>query len=120
MKPFKLYLCESEVNSKQSYTKNDAIKLGNSNGVDWKKVDIEQFHLGLNIEKEHDDGSQLDTVRNESDLVKIVLAHLKEKSDYYTQLKKVEEDVPVNSLSGGGIAGLNEPIVRKRIKPKRR
>lgn len=102
----------------EAYTADSAKALGNSLHVDWSKVDLNQFKLGLNVEKEHDDGSELDIVNSEKELAKIVLAHLKEKPDYYTRLKKVEEDgVPANSISAGGVAGLTEPIIRR--KPKR-
>lgn len=111
MKSFKRFLTESK-----KFSKDDAKKLGDKLNVNWNKVDLSQFTVGLGVESEHDDGSELDVVDSDLDLAKIVLAHLKELPDYYTKLKKVEEDVPVNSLSGGGIAGLKEPIVRKKPK----
>lgn len=111
MHSFKTFLTEA-------YDTKSAKAIGDSLRVDWNKVDIEEFKKGLSVESEHDDGSELDVVDSEKDLAKIVLAHLKEKPDYYSRLKKVEEDgVPANSISGGGIAGLKEPIIRK--KPKR-
>lgn len=112
MYSFKSFLKESK-----TYSTQDAKALGDSLNVDWNKVDIEEFKRGLAVEAEHDDGSELDVVDSEKDLAKIVLAHLKEKSDYYSRLKKVEEDsVPVNSISSGGVAGLTEPIIRKKPK----
>lgn len=103
------------------YGTEDAKRIGKSLSIDWKKTDLDEFTAGLNVESEHDDGSELDVVDSELDLAKIVLAHLKEKPDYYSRLKKVEEDsVPVNSVGANGIAGLTEPIVRKKPKAHRR
>lgn len=103
-----------------SFSKEEAKELGNSLSVDWTKVDLEQFRMGLEVESEHNDGSELDVVGSKKDLAKIVLAHLKELPDYYSKLKSVEEDAPANSVAGGGIAGMQEPIVRKKPKVLRK
>ena len=100
MKSFRQHLCES-------FSKDDAKHLGNKLSIDWNKVSIDEFTKGLSVEKEHDDGGKLDVVSSDLDLAKIVLAHLKELPDYYTKLKSVEEDVPVNSISAGGVASLS-------------
>ena len=53
-------------------------------------VDYDQFHMGVNSEMEHADVTGGDLVTT----AKIALAHLKERPDYYTLLKKyVEKDV---------------------------
>jgi hypothetical protein len=113
MKSFRQHLTES-------FSKAVAKELGDKLSVNWAKVDIDEFVKGLSVEKEHDDGGKLDVVSSNLDLAKIVLAHLKERPDYYTKLKSVEEDVPANSIGAGGIAGLKEPIIRKRPKLARR
>lgn len=113
MKTFRQHLCES-------FSKEQAKKLGDHLSVDWNKVSISEFIKGLSVEKEHDDGGKLDVVSSNLDLAKIVLAHLKEKPDYYTRLKSVEEEVPANSISGDGIAGLREPIIKRRPKTSSR
>jgi hypothetical protein len=111
MKSFRSYLTES----KRSFNRDDAESLGKKLAVDWSMVNINQFIQGLSVESEHNDGGKLDVVDSDLDLAKIVLAHLKEVPDYYSKLKSVEEEVPANSLSGNGVAGLREPIVgRKR------
>jgi hypothetical protein len=51
-------------------------------------VDFEQFHMGMNVELEHTDV----TKGNLTQTAKIAVAHLKEKPDYYTRLKKVEQE----------------------------
>jgi hypothetical protein len=108
MKSFKSYLL-----SEGKLSLDDAKKLGDSLSVDWKKIDIKQFKMGLDVESEHDDGSELDVVDSKKDLAKIVLAHLKERPDYYTRLKSVEEDVPANNVGSGNISGIKEPILSK-------
>lgn len=110
---FRAYLIEG----KKNFNKEDAKKLGDSLSVDWSKVSLKEFIKGLSVESEHDDGGKLDVVDSDLDLAKIVLAHLREKSDYYTKLEKVEEEVPSNSISGNGIAGIKEPIVFKKKRP---
>lgn len=110
MKTFFEYITES-------ISPEEAKSLGDSLNVDWNKVDFKEFCAGLSVEAEHDDGGELDVVDSKKDLAKIVLAHLKERPDYYTKLKSVEEEVPANSVSGGNIAGLKEPIIFRK-KPK--
>lgn len=72
-----------------------AKKIGDEIGVDWGKVDLEQFRMGIEVESEHDtDDPKTDVVKGRKPMVqygKIALAHLREKSDYYTRLKKVEQ-----------------------------
>jgi hypothetical protein len=100
----------------KTFNKDDAKAIGDSLNVDWSKVDLEQFRMGLKVESEHNDGSKLDVVKSKKDLGKIVLAHLKEVPNYYTKLKQVEEDAPANAVgSGAGVAGLTEPVGKKSV-----
>ena len=98
----------------KKYTTVDAHMIGDLYNVDWAKYDIEEFRMGLEVEREHDDvtGGYLNSV------VKIVLAHLNEKPNYYTLLKKVEEDAPANVAGSGAIAGL--PPDQPPVHPKKR
>lgn len=110
MRSFRSFLLEE----KRTFSKEQAKILGAKLSVDWSKVDINQFIKGLSVESEHDDGGKLDVVDSDTDLAKIVLAHLKELPDYYSKLETVEEEVPANSVSGNGIVGLKEPIVFRK------
>ncbi len=78
------------------FTTEEAKSVGDTMGIDWKQFDIEQFRMGLHVELEH--GSvDPETNVTDDDLVltgKIALAHLKEIKDYYTRLKKMEEEAP--------------------------
>jgi hypothetical protein len=50
------------------------------------------FWERLNVEKEHDGkmGRDVDVVGSKADLLKIVIAHLREDPQYYTKLKNME------------------------------
>jgi uncharacterized lipoprotein YehR (DUF1307 family) len=84
MRSFRRFICE------ETFSKDDAKRIGELMNVDWKEVDLEQFRKGLGVEKEHDQNDELDVVKNEKDLAKVVLAHLRELPDYYNRLEKVE------------------------------
>ncbi len=78
----------------QVFTAIQAKDIGDKIGIDWSKFDLEQFRMGLEVEMEHGAHDPQTDVTND-DLVmtgKIALAHLKEISDYYTRLKKMEEE----------------------------
>ena len=72
----------------------DARRIGKSLGLSWKKLDLKQFHMGLNIELEHGKRNALTNVTNDDEVLtaKIALAHLSEFPDYYTRLKKLEKE----------------------------
>ena len=67
-------------------TRKMAQKVGNKLGVDWEKINLTQFKMGLKVELEHKDVTHGDLEMTG----KIALAHLEEYPDYYTRLKKVE------------------------------
>jgi hypothetical protein len=76
------------------FTIEEAKKIGNEIGIDWNKVDAEQFKQGLHVELEHGLHDKETNVTND-DLKttgKIAWAHLKEFADYYTRLKKMEDE----------------------------
>lgn len=64
-------------------------KVGDSLKVDWDRIDFDQFCAGMKSEMEHRDVTGGDPVKT----AKIALAHLKEVSDYYTKLEKIEKSV---------------------------
>ena len=69
-----------------------AKRVGDAISVDWKKIDLEQFRMGLAVELEHGCRDPQTNITGD-DLYqtgKIALIHLKEVPDYYTRLKKVE------------------------------
>ena len=71
---------------------SDAQQIGDELGIDWNKVEIEEFTEGLNVELEHGTRyPETNVTNNNKNLTgKIAWAHLKEFPDYYTRLKKME------------------------------
>jgi len=79
---------------KKEFTSEEAKDIGERIGVDFTKFDLEQFRMGLAVELEHGSNDPETNVTN-SDLLmtgKIAWAHLKEISDYYTRLNKMEKE----------------------------
>lgn len=76
------------------FTTEQAIQVGEKLGIKWDKFDIEQFRIGMNIELEHGKRDYVTNVTNDDMILtgKIALAHLNEFPDYYTRLKKMENE----------------------------
>ena len=72
---------------------SQAKAIGDELGIDWSTIDLEQFKQGLAVELEHGSHDPETDVTHDDALLtgKITWAHLKEFSDYYTRLEKVEE-----------------------------
>lgn len=80
---------------KKEFTTEEAKQIGDSIGIDWTKVDLEQFRLGLAVELEHGLADPATNVTNDDPKLtgKIAWAHLNEIPDYYTHLIKMEKEV---------------------------
>jgi hypothetical protein len=79
---------------KRRITADEATRVGATLGVDWTKVELEQFRRGLEVELEHGARDPETNVTND-DLAltgKIAWAHLKEFPDYYARLEKLEAE----------------------------
>ncbi len=76
------------------FTATEAKMVGDALGVDWKTVDVEQFHMGMDVELEHGARDPETNVTNDDVLLtgKIAWAHLKEFPDYYDRLEQMEEE----------------------------
>ncbi len=74
-------------------TSEEARRIGEAIGVDWGRVNLEQFRAGLDVEFEHGSHDpQTDVTGDDPTLTgKIALAHIKEFPDYYDRLKRMEE-----------------------------
>ena len=79
---------------KQRISAAVAKRVGGKLGVDWAKVDLDQFRRGLEVELEHGARDpQTNVTNNDMDLTgKIAWAHLKEFPDYYTRLDRLETE----------------------------
>lgn len=80
--------------SKKSFTAEEAKEIGERLGIDWSKFDVEQFRMGMDVELEHGLVDANTNVTNDDPLMigKIALAHLNEFPDYYTRLEKMEKE----------------------------
>lgn len=76
----------------QHFTTKQARDIGDKLKIDWKRFDVEQFRMGLDVELEHGlRDAATDVTGNDPILTgKIALAHLNEFPDYYTRLDKME------------------------------
>jgi hypothetical protein len=80
--------------SKRQVGAEEAQRVGALLGIDWKKVDLDHFRRGLEVELEHVALDPETNVTNDylSLTGKIAWAHLKEFPDYYTRLDKLEAE----------------------------
>ncbi len=80
--------------TKKHWTSKEAEKTGEMLGIKWDKFALEQFRLGMDVELEHGLRDANTNVTNDDPIMtgKIALAHLNEFPDYYTRLKKMEEE----------------------------
>jgi Protein of unknown function (DUF5661) len=72
----------------------EARTVGNTLGIDWTAVDLQQFRRGLEVELEHGARDPETDVTNDDPTLtgKIAWAHLKEFPDYYSRLDKLEAE----------------------------
>jgi hypothetical protein len=82
------------MSEKRRFTPEQAKENGERLGIDWKKFDVEQFRMGMDVELEHGlvDPNTNVTDNNPLTTAKIALAHLNEYPDYYTRLERMEEE----------------------------
>jgi hypothetical protein len=83
-----------KMSDEKQFTTAQVREVGDKLGVDWGRIDLEQFRMGLEVELEHGLHDPATDVTG-NDLVltgKIALAHLNEFADYYTRLKKMERE----------------------------
>ena len=88
--------------AKRQFTTDEARRIGDDIGVDWSKIPLEQFRLGLAVELEHGTHDAQTNVTSDDEITtgKIALAHLKEFPDYYDRLAKLEGEADAFWKSG--------------------
>lgn len=76
------------------FSREEVRKIGEDLGIDWSKIDFEQFRMGLEVELEHGSVDPITNVTNNDPILtgKIAWAHLNELPDYYSRLKKIEHE----------------------------
>jgi len=77
----------------RSFTTSEAKEVGDKLGVDWTKIPLDQFRMGLKVELEHGKVDAQTDVTHDSLMKtgKIAWAHLKESDRYYTDLDAMEK-----------------------------
>ena len=88
---------------KRKASSEEAKRVGDAIGVDWNRFDLEQFRAGMDVEFEHGSHDPQTDVTGDDPILtgKIVLAHMKEFSDYYERLERMEAEAE-RSLAGRG------------------
>ena len=82
------------MNAKRLFTQEEARRVGDTLGIDWNTVDLEQFRRGMDVELEHGTHDPQTDVTGDDPITtgKIALAHMKEFPDYYDRLERMEEE----------------------------
>ncbi len=88
------------MSSKRRISDEEARSAGTQLGIDWEKIDLEQFRRGLEVELEHGARDPETNVTWDDPLLtgKIAWAHLKEIRDYYTRLDRLESEAEAEAL----------------------
>jgi hypothetical protein len=73
---------------------DEAKQIGATLGINWAKIDSDQFQRGLEVEFEHGTHDPATNVTNDDAVLtgKIAWAHLKEFPDYYARLARLEAE----------------------------
>jgi len=89
-----VYKKRRKMSARKNFTDDEARPIGEQLDVDWKKIDFNEFKMGLSVELEHGlrDAKTNVTDNDLETTAKIALAHLNEYPDYYTRLEKLEEE----------------------------
>lgn len=80
--------------AKQHFTIEQAREVGDKLGIDWTRLNLEQFRMGMEVELEHGLIDPSTNVTGNDPILtgKIALAHLNEFADYYTRLSMMEQE----------------------------
>ncbi|MBO0340119.1 DUF5661 family protein [Flagellimonas profundi] len=75
---------------KAHFTAEEAKSIGDQLKIDWNKIPLSEFRIGLEVELEHGLHDEATNVTGNDPILtaKIALAHLNAFSDYYTRLYK--------------------------------
>lgn len=82
------------MSAQKHFTTEQAREIGDKLGIDWGRLDVGQFRMGLDVELEHGRHDPATDVTGNDPILtgKIALAHLNEFADYYTRLEKMERE----------------------------
>jgi hypothetical protein len=79
--------CLKDGHGEDEIDRSTAKRVGDELKIDWDRISLDEFHRGMNVELEHKDVTNGDLTMTG----KIALAHLKERSNYYTLLAQIEQ-----------------------------
>jgi Protein of unknown function (DUF5661) len=84
------------MSEKKSFSLEEASRVAEAIGIDWDSApfEVEQFRMGMDVELEHGHHDPMTNVTDDDPIVtgKIALAHLREFSDYYIRLERMEKE----------------------------
>jgi hypothetical protein len=82
------------MDTERSTAIEEARRVGDLLGMDWRIYDLEQFRRGMDVELEHGSRDPQTDVTNDDPVLtgKIALAHMKEFPDYYERLSRMEAE----------------------------
>ena len=82
------------MNEERRTSREEAQRVGDEIGVDWARLDLEQFRAGMDVEFEHGSHDPQTNVTGDDPMLtgKIALAHMKEFPDYYERLERMEAE----------------------------
>jgi hypothetical protein len=82
--------------ARERFTVEEARHYGQEVGIHWSSApfNVEEFRAGMNVELEHGRADPSTDVTHDDPLTtaRIALAHLNEFPDYYTRLRKMEQE----------------------------
>lgn len=99
MKPvYDPYVEPPKMSRQMKFTKEEALNIGKTIGIDFNKIDLKQFQMGLEVELEHGTRFPKANVTNDDPILtgKIAYAHLLEFPDYYTRLAELEKEAKLH------------------------
>ena len=79
----------------RAVSEEEARKIGDQIGINWDEVNLSEFRRGLEVEQEHGSlwGEETNVTKDDPLFTgRIAWAHLKEITDYYTRLDKMEAE----------------------------
>lgn len=89
-----VYIVTHRDTPRRGISERKARRTGDELGIDWTRIDLEEFRRGMEVELEHGRRDPATDVTGDDLLLtgKIALAHLNEFPDYYMRLAKMEEE----------------------------
>jgi hypothetical protein len=89
-----LYVYAHRDDPRSGISLRKARRIGNELGVDWTRIDLEEYRRGMEVELEHGRRDPATDVTGDDLLLtgKIALVHLKEFPDYYLRLARMEDE----------------------------